>query len=279
MKIMVCLKPILDPDTVEIDLKTEKIKRKLWMINPADLCALEEGIRIRGKFSGEVIAVSLAPPQEGDDVLRKALLYGADRSIRIWEESFAEVDAWVKSSILKKAVEMLGVDLIICGNRSKDTSSEFIGVALAERLNLPFISRVIAYELKDGCEFIAHKKLDRGGREAYSCRLPAVIAVAEGINQPRYIALFSRSYREGFKKKIELLKPEMRKEEFSPLTKLIRVGQSKPRTKAGKNMSGLSIADMMKVLRGETGGKKEIFYGSTKETVKNILEKTKEWIS
>ena len=279
MKIIICLKQIPDPNIIEFDLTNEQMKNVFWIGNPTDLSALEEGLQIREKYGGEVIVVSLAPERE-KDILKKALVCGADRAIRIWETSLFEADTWIKSSILKEVIESTGFDLILCGDRSKDTGSEFMGVALAERLNVPIVTRVIKIEFQGEKEVIAHKKLERGERETYSFSPPAVITTLEGINQPRYVALFSRIYREGIRKRVEVIEPKMTNTSQSPcLIKLKSVGQPKPRTKAGKKINGLSIDELTRMLRGEEGGSKEIFSGAPFEGAKKIEKKLKEWLS
>jgi electron transfer flavoprotein beta subunit len=276
MKVVICLKQIPDPDIIEFDLTNEKMKSELLILNPADFHALEEGLRIKDKYGGQVIVVSVAP-KRGDDVLRKALIYGADRAIRAWDVLLIDADTWMISLILKQVIEEIGFDLVLCGNRSKSTSSEFMGVALSERLNVPVVTGVVGLELQGEKEGLAHKKLERGRRETYSFQLPAILTVDEGINEPRYVALFSRTYNEGICKKIEVIEPELGDFDLFPLIKLFHIGQPKPRTKVGKKVSGLSVSDLMKVLRGETGSKKELFSGSAMEGAQKIAAKLKEW--
>jgi len=276
MKVVICLKQIPDPDITEFDLTNEKMKSELWILNPADFHALEEGLRIKDKYAAEVTVVSVAP-ERGDDVLKKALIYGADRAIRAWKTALIEADTWMTSLILKQVIEEIGFDLVLCGNRSKSTSSEFMGVALSERLNVPVVTGVVGLELQGEKEGLAHKKLERGRRETYSFQFPAVLTVDEGINEQRYVALFSRTYNEGIRKKAELIEPELDDIDLSPAIELFRISQPKPRTKVGTKISGLSVRNLMKVLRGETGSKKELFSGPATEGAQKIAAKLKEW--
>jgi len=278
MKIVICMKQIPDPNIIEFDISSEKLTSIVWVPNMVDLCALEEGLRIREEYGGEVVVVSLAPSR-GNDVLKRALTYGADKAIRVWEDSLEETaDTWVVSAILGQILEKLDFDVVFCGARSKDSGSEFMGVALAERLNLPIVTRVVKLEVQGKREVIVHKKLEKGERETYVARLPAVITIDETINQPRYVALFSRTYQEGMKKEIEVIKPDLSGWKHSCLVRQLYVSQPKPRTKVGQNISGLSIANMMKLLKGEKEGKKEIFSGSPAEGSKKVVKKLEEWL-
>lgn len=276
MKVVICLKQIPDPAIAEFDLKNEKMKSELWILNPADFHALEEGLRIKDEYGAKVIAVSVAP-ERGDTVLRKALRYGADRAIRVWNRPLIQADTWMISSILKQVIQEIGFDLVLCGNRSKSTSSEFMGVALSERLRVPVVTGVVGFEFHGKKEVLVHKKLERGKRETHSLQFPAVMTVDEGINEPRYVALFSRTYDEGVRKKVEFKELELDDIDLSPGIELFRISQPKPRTKVGTKISGLSVGSLMKVLRGETGSKKELFSGPAIEAARKIAAKLKEW--
>lgn len=277
MKIVVCIKPILDPNIIQFDIASEKLTSRVLIPNPTDFCALEEGLKMREKYGGEVIAVSMAP-KEGEDGLKKALIYGADNAIRVWDESLAEADTWTASAIIKQILEIVDFDVVFCGGKSKDLAGEFFGVALAHRLNLPLVTGVVKLEVQGEKRITVHKKLERGERETYSAGLPAVITVDERINDPRYVALFSKTYEEGINKRVVVIKPNLNGLNLTPLVKLVNVGQLKPRTKSGQNISGLSIADMMKLLKGEKGDKKEIIYGSSIEGSRKVGKKIMEWL-
>ncbi len=276
MKVVICLKQIPDPAITEFDLKNEKMKSELWILNPVDFQALEEGLRLKSKYGAEVTVVSVAP-ERGDEILNKALRYGADRAIRAWKTPLIEADTWMISSILKQVIEEIGFDLVLCGNRSKSTSSEFMGVALSERLKVPVLTGVVGFEVHGEKEGLVHKKLERGKRETYSFQFPAVLTVDEGINEPRYVALFSRAYNEGTRKKVESKELGLDDIDLSPAIELFRISQPKPRTKVGTKISGLSVGSLMKVLRGETGSKKELFSGPATKGAQKIAAKLKEW--
>ena len=141
--------------------KNEKMKSELWILNPADFHALEEGLRLKDKYGAEVTVLSVAP-KRGDEILNKALRYGADRAIRAWGTTLSESDTWMISFVLKQVIEEIGYDLVLCGNRSKSTSSELMGVALSERLKVPVVTGVVGFEFLGEKKGLAHKKLERG---------------------------------------------------------------------------------------------------------------------
>lgn len=276
MRVAICLKAVPDPNHVEFDLSRNELKKGPWITNSSDLCALEEALRIKETSGCEIVTLSIGPASISNTILKRALALGADRAIGIWDHSLENSDTFLKAIILAQALQKIAPDLIFCGSRSQDMSSEFMGVALGFRLGLPVVTRVVLLEYCGHMEIKAHKKLEKGGREMYSRSLPVVLTVDEGLNRPRYVAPLSKSYRKGLRKNIEFISPEMGDIPDSGFIELIQVSQSKPRTKVGKKMSGLSVQDMMKRLRGESGSKKEILEGHPSEVAKRTVEKIRE---
>ena len=88
MKIAVCVKQVpdaarrkrLDPQTKRLDRSGE------GAINPFDVHAVEEALRIKeGGEGGEVVLVSLGPAKAAES-LRKALAMGADRAVLVTDD-------------------------------------------------------------------------------------------------------------------------------------------------------------------------------------------------
>ena len=75
VKIVVTIKQILDPSGFTVNRRRERIfvNREEYIINPADLNALEMALRLKdGRDDVEVIALGLGPPRV-DDALREAI--------------------------------------------------------------------------------------------------------------------------------------------------------------------------------------------------------------
>jgi electron transfer flavoprotein beta subunit len=271
MRTVVCLKSIADPGIIEFEVTTEELRNIRPVLDPIDHFALEEGLALRQVWGGEVIAVSVAP-EAGDEILRNALLYGADRAIRFWDDELEGADTWLVSQVIQEGLERVGFDLILCGTRSGDMGSGLMVSALAHRLNIASATGIIALEVVDFKQIVADKKLPKGERETYALELPAVLGVEEGINEPRYVAPFSRTYREGMRKKVEFMETRLGDPEGGRLIKNIRFVQARPRVKVGINISALSMQDQLKMMRGELGREKEeIFEGPPEEAAKKII--------
>lgn len=275
MKIVCCLKAIIDPDIAAFDVVDEKLVHTYTTLNPIDRHVLEEGLRLREKHGGEVTALSVVS-DTGNPMLKDALLYGADRAIRLWNDRLLGVDTWVTAQVLKQNLADIGFDLILCGTRSKDTGSHYMVSALANLLDVPSTTGIIGVKVEKGQDLLVDKKLQRGGRETYSLKLPAVLGLEGGINEPRYVAPFSRTYREGLEKEIEFVEPELDGLDMQQRIKTVRLVQSRPRVKVGVDVSSLSMADKLRMMRGELGTKKELFEGSSQEAAQKVFERIRD---
>jgi electron transfer flavoprotein beta subunit len=276
VRTVVCLKLIADPDIVEFDVTTEELGNIHPVLDRVDQYVLEEGLVLREKLGGEVIAVSVAPGA-GDDILRDALLYGADRAIRLWHDDLSGADTWMVSQVIRESLDNIGFDLVLCGARSRDTGSALMVPALAHHLNIASATGIIDLEVGSDRKITAHKKLTKGERETYSLELPAVLGIEEGINEPRYVAPFSRTYREGLRKKVEFLEADISGLKGGQLVQNLRFTQFRPRVKVGIDISSLSMQEKLKMMRGELGREKEeLFEGPPEEAARKVLNKLRE---
>jgi electron transfer flavoprotein beta subunit len=220
------------------------------MPNPLDLSAIEEALRVRTAAGGEVTAVTVGPPQ-ADVALRKARMMGADRTVRLWDETFQGCDAAGMAQVLAAIAKKLGFDLLLCGARSADSGSELVGAALAEHLGVPLVCRAIGVRFdRETSRIIAYKKLEKGARETYAVAMPAVLTIERSI-EPRYS---SRNWVYRLRKeRIEVLAPSdvgIVDALAEPRIRSIALVAPKPRTKIGVKVSGLSLKDKLAVMRG-----------------------------
>ncbi len=192
MKIVVCIKQVADPGSVDVDPVTGGIdeERLIYVVNPADRCAVEEAVRISERAGGvEVVVVTLGPPR-AEEALRQCLALGADRALRLWDSGLERLSALATAQILAQAVKSREPDLLLCGARSADWGSEQVGPAIAELLGLPQVCHVTKLELSpQGHTATVQRKLERGERELVECPLPALLTVDPALNEPRYPSL------------------------------------------------------------------------------------------
>jgi electron transfer flavoprotein beta subunit len=188
MKIAVCVKQVPDATVhKKIDPGTKRLDRSgEAALNPTDLNAVEEALRIKEVQGGEVVLVSLGPAKAIES-LRKALAMGADRAVLVSDEAAAGSDLLGTSYALAKALERGQADLVVFGQASGDGDGAVLWAAVAEHLRLPVISQVAALTFENGA--VSGKRQTEHGYDLIRAPVPAVVAVSDAINEPRYPSL------------------------------------------------------------------------------------------
>jgi electron transfer flavoprotein beta subunit len=188
VKIAVCVKQVPDATVHKrIDPQTKRLDRSgEAALNPTDLNAVEEAIRIREAHGGEVVLVSLGPAK-ALDALRKALAMGADRALLVSDDAAAGSDLLATGKALARALEREAPDLVVFGQASGDGDGAVLWAAVAERLRRPVISQAAELSFADGT--VTGKRQTEHGYDTISAPLPAVVAVSDAINEPRYPSL------------------------------------------------------------------------------------------
>jgi electron transfer flavoprotein beta subunit len=189
MKIAVCVKAVPDEAAGKrIDATTKRLDRSGDLaLSDFDSHPVEEALRLReAAGEGEVVVVSLGPERSAD-ALRKTLAMGADRSVRISDEAFAGADLVVTAKALAGALEREGADLVLFGQQSADGDGACLWAAVAELLHRPVISQVAELIVEAGS--VTGRRQTEYGYERIRSPLPAVVAVSDAINEPRYPSL------------------------------------------------------------------------------------------
>lgn len=194
MNIVVCIKQVPASASVTVDDKTHTINRTSakGVINPFDLFALEEALRLREKYSGKITVVTMGPKQ-AEAALREALAMGADDAIHLCDKFFAGSDTWGTSMALAYAINKLEkVDLIICGKQAVDGDTAQVGPGIAAHLDLPqatYVRSIDSIHLDTKPKLMIVERLLEDGYELLEIDLPALITVVKEINKPRLPSL------------------------------------------------------------------------------------------
>ncbi len=189
MKLAVCVKEVPEPSArTRIDPGTLRLDRSgAAALNPFDAHALEEALRIKERTGeGEVVAIMMAPARAADS-LRKALAIGADRAVHVADDALAGSDLVATARVLAKAVEREQPDLVLLGQQGGDSDGAVLWSALADLLRLPVVSQAASLELGHGKATV--KRQTEYGYDLIEAPLPAVVAVSDAINEPRYPSL------------------------------------------------------------------------------------------
>jgi len=189
VKIAVCVKEVPDATLHKrIDPATKRLDRSgEGALNHFDVQAVEEALRAKeAQGEGEVVLVSLGP-ESALDSLRKGLAMGADRAVLIADEAAAGSDLVATSRALAAALEREEPDLVLFGQQGTDSDGAVLWAAVADRLRLPVISQVAELTLSEGK--VQGKRQTEFGYDVIEAPLPAVVAVSDAINEPRYPSL------------------------------------------------------------------------------------------
>jgi electron transfer flavoprotein beta subunit len=221
MNILVCIKPVPDPEKygdLRIDPETKRLVREgvPTVINPEDKNALEEALQLKAEHGGSVFVLSMAP-EFSRDKLVESLAMGADEAYLLSDRAFGGADTYVTSYVLAEGARRILAekdlpcfDLILMGNASADGATSHVPTQIAEWLNLPHVCnvreiRAEAAAVQDavddaqtgdaqsddaqdcGCGTVQVVRKTESEDLLFEVTLPAVVAVTREINKPRLI--------------------------------------------------------------------------------------------
>ena len=191
MNIIVCLKQVPDTESqikIAPDAKSIIEDDIKWVMNPYDEYGVEEALRLKEKFGGEVTVVGLGP-QRVTESIRTALAMGADKGVLINDPALEGSDTLAVAKALAAAIKELPCDLVFAGQRGVDSDNGLVGAALAEFLDVPQICLAVKVEVaEDGQSLKAHRPIE-GRTLVIETSLPALITAQKGLNEPRYASL------------------------------------------------------------------------------------------
>ncbi|MDD5556275.1 MAG: electron transfer flavoprotein subunit beta/FixA family protein [bacterium] len=190
MNIIVCIKQVPDTTAVRIDPETRTLVREgvPSIVNPFDMYAIEEGLRLKEKHGGAVTVVTMGPPQAAE-ALREALSLGADEAVHLCDAAFKGADTLATSRALAAGIRRIGAfDLVICGKQASDGDTAQVGPGIAVHLDLPQI--VFVRRIREAGEGrIVAERITEEGYDVVEAPLPALVTVVKEINEPRMPSL------------------------------------------------------------------------------------------
>lgn len=190
MNIIVCIKQVPETTEVKINPATNTLIREgvKSIINPFDMYAIEEAIRLKEKYGGKATVLTMGPPQ-AEAVLREAIAMGIDEGILICDRAFAGSDTWATSYTLSSAIKKCGsFDLILCGKQASDGDTAQVGPGISTHLDIPQVTYVKKIEeVNDGLMRV--ERMTEEGFEIIQAPLPCLLTVVKEINEPRLPSL------------------------------------------------------------------------------------------
>ena len=210
MEVLACLKRvpetgariILTDDQQEID--TTNLG---FTMSPHEECAVEEAVQIIEEHGGSATALTLGS-EEATEQVRTAIAMQTDEGVLLETDG----SEWSPRNTAKAIAEYVrdreesgnGFDLLLFGNESADTGNYQVGVRVAKELGLPVVTSIKSLEVSDDT-VVAEREIARGS-EVYELDLPAVVAVKEGLNEPRYASM--RARMQARRQEVETITPE-----------------------------------------------------------------------
>jgi electron transfer flavoprotein beta subunit len=195
MRILVCVKRVPAPGAqinLTPDEKSVDARHLSFTVSPHEECAVEEAIRLKEKHGGTVTVMTLGPT-EAEEQLRYAMSVGADEAVLLSTDG-GDWDPQATAAALTARINEIegggAFDLILFGNESADSGGYQVGIRVAHALGRPVVSGIKGLEVGDGT--VTARRETGSGFEVYRLSIPAVIAVKEGINLPRYPTLPGR---------------------------------------------------------------------------------------
>lgn len=192
MQVVACIKQVPDTTQVKVDPETGNLIREgvPSIINPFDIHALEESLRLKDKYGFHVSVLSMGPPN-AEVTLKKALALGADEAILLSDRAFGGADTLATSKVLAEAIRRLSdkeeVGIVVCGKQTIDGDTAQVGPGIATRLyyqQITLVDNIEDVNTKTN-KMTARRKLE-GRHERVESSLPVLISVVRSINRPRY---------------------------------------------------------------------------------------------
>ncbi|MFT4152662.1 electron transfer flavoprotein subunit beta/FixA family protein [Parafilimonas sp.] len=184
MKILVCISKT--PDTTsKISFKENNTKFEesgvQWILNPYDeWYALVRAIELKEKDASVQLHLVSVGGADYDPVIRKALALGGDEAIRI---NASAGDGYYIAAQIAEVAKQGGYDLILTGKETIDYNSASVGGALAELLDIPYISLATKIDISNNAATVTREI--EGGEETDEVVLPVVISCQKGVAEQR----------------------------------------------------------------------------------------------
>ncbi len=194
MNIVVCIKQVPDTTDVRINPETNTLVRDgvASIINPFDMYAIEEALRLKEKLDAKVTVLTMGPPQ-AEAALREAISLGVDEAILLSDRAFAGSDTLATSYALASGIKKIGdVELIFCGKQAIDGDTAQVGPGISVWLDIPqvtFVKKIEEIKEKSGKKVFTVQRMTEEGYEVMEIPLPAMITVVKEINEPRMPSL------------------------------------------------------------------------------------------
>ena len=185
IRIVVCIKQVPKAQELQVDPKTQTLKRVgvPSEINPPDANALEFALRIKDDMPAEIVVLSMGPTSF-DESLERAIAMGADRAVLLTDRILGGSDTVPTAHALSETIAKIGgYDLILCGEETTDASTGHVGPGIAGHLAIPQVTYISEMRIVDGK--VRARRTAEDGSEWWETAMPCLLTVNFGCNRPR----------------------------------------------------------------------------------------------
>jgi electron transfer flavoprotein beta subunit len=191
VRIVVLTKPVPDPAAA-----SERLGPDGWLdrgaspavVNGNDEYALEAALKLIEAHGGEVILLSMAPPN-ATETMRKALAMGATRGVLVSDPVLAGSDVVSTVRVLAAALGSMEYNLVLTGADTSDGNGGVVGAGIAASLRLPYLSYAARIEPDPEAGTVAVRRLSPTGYDRLEAPMPALVACTQVLGEPRYPSL------------------------------------------------------------------------------------------
>ncbi|MFV0314774.1 MAG: acryloyl-CoA reductase electron transfer subunit gamma [Anaerotignum sp.] len=223
MRIYVCVKQV--PDTSgKVAVNPDGTLNRASMaaiINPDDMSAIEQALKIKDTTDCQVTVVTMGPPP-AEGMLREIIAMGADDAILISAREFGGSDTFATSQIIAAAIRKTGIsdeDMIFCGRQAIDGDTAQVGPQIAEKLDIPQVTYASVIT-KNGKSVLVKRMLEDGYMMVEAQTPCLITCIKDDSITPRYMTL--NGIMECYSKPFVILDYEALKDE--PLIELDTIG-------------------------------------------------------
>ena len=187
MKSIVLVKQVPMVSAMKLDPETKTLQREgvPSEVSSFDVRGLLKALELREEHGGEVVALTMGPPQ-AEEALRHCLALGADRVVHLTDRAFAGADTLATARALALACEKEGYDLILCGRHSTDAETGQVGPEIAEILGIPQVTGAGELTLNADGKTIQVERETDSGFDTLECPLPALVSATEDLAPERF---------------------------------------------------------------------------------------------
>ncbi|MDY0066773.1 MAG: electron transfer flavoprotein subunit beta/FixA family protein [Steroidobacteraceae bacterium] len=258
MRIVVCVKEVLDPSAVNnlalagrlkigADGRTLDVAAVPRLINGYDEQALEVALRVRDAgVACKIVAVSVGGDQQA--VLRQCAALGADEIVAI-NPAGLQLDGEGVAKVLAAYIKSTGgADLVLCGRQASDDDQGVTPVLLAEKLGMPAV--LFARALEVSGQTLSVTRVTSDGDEVVQGAMPALVTVSNEVGVPRFPSA----------------KAKMAARKMTPVAVEL----------AGLGLSAADLAPSVELVRQQlpvVNGDCEFLQGSAAETARQLIER------